>query len=82
MASQTTANVAGQATASWLPAIAATLIMVLVAMDLFMAPIATTALAQEFDTSAGMVQAAIALFSLVLASLCILDGKGPVPVLK
>ena len=66
---------AGQAKASWLPATAVTLIMVLVAMDLFMVPIATTALVQEFDTSAGIVQTAIALFSLVLASLCILGGK-------
>ncbi len=66
---------AGQRKASWLPAIAATLVMVLVAMDLFMMPIATTALVEEFDTSAGMLQAAIALFSLFLASLCILGGK-------
>ena len=39
-----------------------------------MTPIATTVLVQELDTSAGM-QAAIALFSLVLASLWILGGK-------
>ena len=65
---------AEQRKASWLPAIAATLVMVLVAMDLFMMPIATTALVEEFDTGAGMLQAAIALFSLV-ASFCILDGK-------
>ncbi len=65
----------GQGKTSWLPAIAATLIMVLVAMDLFMTPIATTALVQEFDTRVVMVQAAIALFSLVLVSLCILGGK-------
>jgi len=62
-------------TTSWLPAIAATLIIVLVAMDLFMTPIATTALTEAFDTSSAMVQAAIALFSLVLAGLCILGGK-------
>jgi MFS family permease len=68
-------DAARQTTASWLPAIAATLIMVLVEMDLFMTPIATTALVQGFDTNSGMVQAAIALFSLVLASLCILGGK-------
>ncbi len=65
---------AGQRKASWLPAIAATPVMVVLAMDLFMMPIATTALVEEFDTGAGMLQAAIALFSLV-ASFCILDGK-------
>lgn len=59
----------------WQPAIAATLAMVLIGMDLFMMPIATTALSEEFSTNAGMVQAAIAIFSLVFAALCILGGK-------
>ncbi len=66
---------AGQRKASWLPAIAATLVMVLVAMDLFMTPFAITALVEEFDTSAGILQAAIALCPLFLASLCIPGGK-------
>jgi len=44
-------------------------------MDLFMTPIATSVLTEEFDTSSAMVQSAIALFSLVLAGLCILGGK-------
>ncbi len=66
---------AGQRKASWLPAIAATLVMVLVAMDLFMTPFAITALVDAFDASAGMLQAAIALFSLALASFRILAGK-------
>lgn len=60
---------------NWLPAIAATLAMVLVSMDLFMMPIATTALVNELNTDAAMVQAVIALFSLVFAGLCILGGK-------
>jgi MFS family permease len=70
-----TQETAGPGPASWLPAIAATLIIVLVAMDLFMTPIATSALTEEFNTSSAMVQMAIALFSLVLAGLCILGGK-------
>jgi MFS family permease len=69
------AETTDSASASWLPAVAATLIIVLVAMDLFMTPIATTALTAEFDTSSAMVQMAIALFSLILAGLCILGGK-------
>lgn len=60
---------------NWQPAIAATLAMVLMSMDLFMMPIATPALEDSFDTDAAMVQAAIAGFSLVFASLCILGGK-------
>ena len=72
----TTVDTTGAGTqASWLPAIAAALIIVLVAMDLFMTPIATSALTEEFDTSSAMVQSAIALFSLILAGLCILGGK-------
>lgn len=71
----TVAEKTGRTTASWLPAVAATLIIVLVAMDLFMTPIATSALTEEFDTSSAMVQMAIALFSLILAGLCILGGK-------
>ena len=66
---------ARQRKASCLLAIAATPIMVLVAMDLFMTPIATTAPVEEFDTSAGILQAAIALCPLFLASLCIPGGK-------
>lgn len=60
---------------SWMPAIAAMLSMVLVSMDLFMTPIATSALVEEFNTNAGMVQGAIALFSLIFAAFCILGGK-------
>lgn len=72
----TTADTTGAGTqTSWLPAIAATLIIVLVAMDLFMTPIATSALTEEFDISSAMVQSTIALFSLILAGLCILGGK-------
>ncbi len=73
---------AGQRKASWLPAIVAMLVLVLVATDLFlvatdlfMTSIATTALVDAFDASAGMLQAAIALFSLALASFRILAGK-------
>jgi MFS family permease len=56
-------------------AIAATLLIMLVSMDLFMMPIATSALVKAFDTDAGMVQGAISLFALLLASLTILGGK-------
>jgi MFS family permease len=60
---------------NWLPAIAATLAMVLISMDLFMTPVATTALGKSFGTDAGFVQMAISLYSLIFAALTILGGK-------
>ena len=56
-------------------AFAATLLIVLVSMDLFMMPIATSALIKTFNTDAGMVQGAISLFALLLAAMTILGGK-------
>jgi MFS family permease len=70
---KTDTTVAGRS--SWLPAIAATLLIMLVSMDLFMMPIATSALVKAFDTHAGMVQGAISLFALLLAAMTILGGK-------
>jgi MFS family permease len=64
-----------QAKTSWIPAIAATTTMVLVTMDLFMKPVAKTALADEFGIGADKVQAAIAIFAIMYAGLCILGGK-------
>jgi MFS family permease len=60
---------------SWMTAIAATLLIMLVSMDLFMMPIATSALVKEFNTDAGMVQGVVSLFALLLAALTILGGK-------
>ena len=60
---------------SWMTAIAATLLIVLVSMDLFMMPVATSALVKAFNTNAGMVQGAISLFALLLAAMTILGGK-------
>ena len=60
---------------SWMTAIAATLLIILVSMDLFMMPIATSALVKTFSTDAGMVQGMISLFALLLASMTILGGK-------
>ena len=60
---------------SWIPAIASTLLIMLVSMDLFMMPIATGALVKAFKTNAGMVQGAISLFALLLAAMTILGGK-------
>ena len=60
---------------SWSTAIAATLLIILVSMDLFMMPIATSALVKAFGTNAGMVQGTISLFALLLASMTILGGK-------
>jgi MFS family permease len=62
-------------TPGWTPAIAATLAMVLISMDLFMTPVATTALGRSFGTDAGFVQMAISLYSLIFAALTILGGK-------
>jgi MFS family permease len=66
---------APKAKTSWVPAFAATTVMVLVTMDLFMKPVAKTALAKEFGIDAAMVQAAISIFAIVYAGLCILGGK-------
>ena len=60
---------------SWLPAIAATTAMVLVTMDIFMKPVAKTALEAEFGIDASAVQAAISIFAIIYAGLCILGGK-------
>ena len=59
----------------WGAAIAATLLILLVAMDQVMMPIATSAIAGEFSTDAGAVQAIISLVSLVAAPLYIAGGK-------
>lgn len=64
-----------QAKASWGAALAATLLILLVAMDTVMMPIATSAIAGEFTTDAGAIQALIALTSLVAAPLYIAGGK-------
>jgi hypothetical protein len=56
-------------------AIAATLLIVLVSMDLFMMPVATSALVKAFNTNAGMVQGAISLFALLLAAMTILSAS-------
>jgi len=64
-----------QQKAGWGAAIAATLLILLVAMDQVMMPIATSAIAKEFSTNAGAVQTIIALVSLVAAPLYIAGGK-------
>ncbi len=61
--------------AGWGAAIAATLLILLVAMDQIMMPIATSAITKEFSTDAGAVQTMIALMSLVAAPLYIAGGK-------
>jgi MFS family permease len=68
-------NMLTPARTSWMTAIAATLLIVLVSMDLFMMPVATSALVKAFNTNAGMVQGAISLFALLLAAMTILGGK-------
>lgn len=60
---------------SWIPAIAATIGMVLVTMDIFMKPVAKTALKLEFGVDASAVQAAIAIFAIIYGGFCILGGK-------
>ena len=60
---------------SWIPAIAATTTIVLVTMDLFMKPVAKSALAAEFGIDAHQVQAAISIFAIIFAGTCILGGK-------
>jgi MFS family permease len=61
--------------ASWLTAAATTMFIFAIAMDPVMMPIATTAIVEELNTDTGMVQAAIALVSLVAAPLYITGGK-------
>jgi len=61
--------------ASWLTAIAATIFIFAIAMDPVMMPIATSAVVEDLNTDTGMVQAAIALVSLVAAPLYITGGK-------
>ena len=60
---------------SWGAAIAATLFVFALATDQVMMPIATSAVVAELNTDTGMVQAAIALVSLVAAPLYIAGGK-------
>lgn len=60
---------------SWLTAITATLFIFSLATDQVMMPIATSAIVDELNTDTGMVQAAIALVSLVAAPLYITGGK-------
>ena len=55
--------------------LAAATIIVLVTMDLFMMPVAKTALSAELGINASQVQSAISLFAIVYAGLCILGGK-------
>lgn len=64
-----------QLKASWLTAITATLFIFSLATDQVMMPIATSAIVDELNTDTGMVQAAIALVSLVAAPLYITGGK-------
>ncbi len=64
-----------QQKAGWGAAITATLLILLVAMDQVMMPIATSAISGEFSTDAGAVQAIISLVSLVAAPLYIAGGK-------
>jgi len=61
--------------ASWGAAIAATLFIFLLAIDIVMMPLATSAVVKELNTDTGMVQAAIALVSLFAAPLYIAGGK-------
>jgi MFS family permease len=58
-----------------IPALAATATIILVTIDLFMMPVAKTALSSELDIDASQVQSAISLFAIVYAGLCILGGK-------
>jgi MFS family permease len=60
---------------NWIPALAATTTIMLVTMDLFMKPVAKTALANEFNINAYQVQAAISIFAIFYAGFCILGGK-------
>lgn len=60
---------------SWIPALAATVGMVLVTMDIFMKPVAKTALEHDFGVDAAAVQAAISIFAIIYGGLCILGGK-------
>lgn len=68
-------DVSTQEKTDWIPALAATTTIVLVTMDLFMMPVAKTALSAEFGTNAHQVQAAISIFAIIYAGLCILGGK-------
>jgi len=61
--------------ASWGAAMAATLFIFLLAIDIVMMPLATSAVVKELNTDTGMVQAAIALVSLFAAPLYIAGGK-------
>jgi len=61
--------------ASWGAAIAATLYIFLLAIDIVMMPLATSAVVKELNTDTGMVQAALALVSLFAAPLYIAGGK-------
>ncbi len=61
--------------ASWGAAIAATLLILVVAMDQVMMPIATSAISTAFNTDAGTIQTLISLVSLVAAPLYIAGGK-------
>lgn len=61
--------------AGWGAAIAATLFIFSLAADQVMMPLATSALVTDLQTDTGMVQAAIALVSLVAAPLYIAGGK-------
>lgn len=59
----------------WGTAAAATLFIFCLAMDQVMMPLATSAIVSDLQTHAGMVQAAIAITSLVAAPLYIAGGK-------
>jgi len=61
--------------AGWGAAIAATLFIFLLAIDIVMMPLATSAIVKELNTDTGQVQAAIALVSLFAAPLYIAGGK-------
>ena len=68
-------NNTNQQKAGWGAAIAASTFMFILAMDLMILPIATNKIVNDLNTNAGMLQAAIALVSLVAAPFFITGGK-------
>ena len=69
------ADLSTQEKTDWIPALAAATTIVLVTMDLFMMPVAKTALSSELGIKANQVQSAISVFAIIYAGLCILGGK-------
>jgi MFS family permease len=69
------ADLSTQEKTDWIPALAATTTVVLVTMDLFMMPVAKTALSSGLGIKANQVQSAISTFAIIYAGLCILGGR-------